>query len=182
MLPGGRDTSYHNAELTGPADATREQVLDFAAAAGLGDPATAVDGGGIARIFSVLLWLPFAVTAVYVLIRFLIAEGLAGWRRPMVIFGLLLVLALALPALLDAVPVWAIPSKWSDFAFWDTLGKRTEAYFTEWLLMRPYIKDAQAKSLMLQAGCAAALTLCLLPLLYGRVRSLTTGQGRIGGS
>ncbi len=144
-------------ELAGMPDGdARAAALAFAQASGLGEPASFVDGPAIVAFSGLLAALPPVVMGIALLIALLrwVARTLPGKGKGWALaFAALLVLVLALPALLEMLPPAFIPTRFSDFAFWGRLAQTQWEHIEEWLLLRPYHIDLQAKLLLAaQAG------------------------------
>ncbi len=148
-------------ELAGRPDGeARAAALGFARASGLGEPSTLVDGPGMASLAGFLAALPVAVMGLVLLVMLLrrLAKALPGSGKAWPLaFAALLLFALALPALLEALPPTFIPTRFSDFGFWARLAQAQWEYAKEWLLLRPRHIDLRAKLLLAaQAGLFAA--------------------------
>ena len=121
-------------------------ALDLAAQSGLGHPTGILWGSGMAAIGRVLCWLPLALAGC-----FLIMPYLAQLKKiPGIVWAILiLVLVLALPAIIEVLPGWMVPTRWSDFGFygrlWDTFRDR----WHDLLMLSPTPMDAQRKVLFL---------------------------------
>ena len=121
-------------------------ALDLAAQSGLGHPTGILWGSGMAAIGRVLCWLPLALAGC-----FLIMPYLAQLKKiPGIVWAILiLVLVLALPAIIEVLPGWMVPTRWSDFGFygrlWDTFRDR----WHDLLMLSPTPMDTQRKALFL---------------------------------
>ena len=145
-------------ENTAPSvDAARS----FARSAGLGVPAHAVNGSTLAALARLLCWLPPALCAVSLLWRFARALS-ARARRAFWSMGLLL-FALCLPRLLALLPAAWLPTRWSDFAFWQSLLQSGAARIEAWFALPPQSVDVAAKWLLFRHGA-----LCLGGCIVGR--------------
>lgn len=156
------------AELTGgPVNATRDDIENYAIASGLGKPDTILNGTPtfIARLMAII---PLFIMACYA------AGMLIGWLwkshrivRQIITFVIILGFAALLPTLLDAMPDWLIPGRWSDFSFWTSLMRQFDDNVMEFFHMTPKIRDAQGKMLLLsQAFIAYAGTICALLVCF----------------
>ena len=122
------------AELQGVSlDTPKADVLIWCAAAGLPAPQTIVYGPQriwFARCFSIIPLLLVGMAGLVTLLRCttswptLIHNGI--W------FALVLALALMLPTLLSCLPGWLIPSRWSDFSFWQVLADEIHKNRLSW--------------------------------------------------
>ena len=158
--------SFTAVELSGgPSAPDRSEVLSFARAAGLGSP-NSILMGTPASLASALMALPLIILAFYGL-----ALCIARLRvRPVVFAGILLSVligfAFLLPWLLDLLPGWMIPTRWSDFSFWGGLVKQVGEDLREYLVLTPRSRDVEYKLLLIkQAGisfvaASLALSVC----------------------
>ena len=121
-------------------------ALDLAAQSGLGHPTGILWGSGMAEIGRMLCWLPLALAGC-----FLIMPYLAQLKKiPGIVWAILaLILVLALPAIIEVLPGWMVPTRWSDFRFygrlWDTFRDR----WHDLLILSPTPMDARRKVLFL---------------------------------
>lgn len=119
---------------------------DLAAQCGLGMPAGILWGSGMADIGRLLCWLPLILAGCVLTVPYL-----ARLRKlPGIIWCVLsLAIVLALPWLLEIIPGWLTPTRWSDFGFygrlWDTFCQRWQ----DLLMLSPTPMDAQRKTLFL---------------------------------
>ena len=81
-----------------------------------------------------------------------------GWHA-----ALLPVLLAMVPVLLAMVPGAWVPTRWSDFGFWEALGKSAAARVDAWFALPPQHKDIAVKWLLLEQG-ALCLAGCLFAL------------------
>ena len=121
-------------------------ALDLAAQSGLGHPTGILWGSGMAAIGKFLCWLPLVLAAC-----FLIMPYLAQLKKiPGIVWAILiLVLVLALPAIIEVLPGWMVPTRWSDFGFY---GRLWDTFWDRWhdlLMLSPTPMDAQRKALFL---------------------------------
>jgi len=126
---------------------TRRDVENFTISSGLGPPDYVLTGGvaTLARfmaIFPLLIIIPFAV--VWVFRNLNITKTRFPFKKP-VIFARLIIFAIFLPQLLDALPPWLIPTRWSDFAFWSNLISQAGAGILEFLSVNPMLIDVQLR-------------------------------------
>ena len=154
-----------NAELSVAA------ALSFARSGGLGIPAHTVNGGTLAALARLLCWLPLALCMGSLLRRF--ARQLsARARRTFWGVGLFL-FALCLPRLLAALPAAWLPTRWSDFAFWQSLLRSGAARVEAWFALPPQSVDVAAKWLLFRHGA-----LCLGGCIAGRWALTKTQEGK----
>ena len=159
--------SFTAVELSlGPDDPTRDDVRSFATSAGLGSPNNILIGTPVSLAFA-LAAVPIIIIAIYVL-----ALCIARLKvRPAAMWGILLfafiVFAFTLPGLLDMLPGWMIPTRWSDFSFWGGLTSQVGDNLREYLIVAPKLRDVEYKVLLLKQICIAffstglALSVCL---------------------
>lgn len=159
--------SFTAVELSGgPSSITRSNVKSFASAAGLGSPGNILMGMPVS-LASALTALPLFILALYGF-----SLCIARLRtRPAAIQGSLLlaliVFAVFLPGLLDMLPGWMIPTRWSDFSFWGDLVSQIGNDLREYLLLNPKLRDVQYKVLLLkQAGIAFLSVGCALSICF----------------
>lgn len=156
--------------------AQKSEVLAFVQAAGLGAPDSLLEGAAIAGLGSFLCWLPVALAAAVLLVRWVRAV-LAG--RPLATKVLAAVLlftfALLLPRMLGWLPQWVIPSQWSDFAHWAALLDELGSTLRGFLLLRPAARDLGGKLALLLAGGASLLACPLGLWLLSRGKQKTPG-------
>lgn len=154
--------ALRNVALPGTAAGdARQEAIDFARAAGLGEPEHLCYGSSLAALAGALCWLPVLLALgrlAWGLWR--AARALTPLRRQMIAFAAALCFALCLPALLALVPGWAIPSRWSDFAFWGELAHTLAERAVEWLAMPPFAKDVAGKLALGLCGAGLFLACC----------------------
>ena len=136
--------------------------LDLAAQSGLGHPSGILWGSGMARLGRMLCWLPLVIAGCFLLFPCLRKLK----KLPGILWGILvLVLVLALPAIIEVLPGWLVPTRWSDFAFfgrlWDTFCQR----WWDLLMLSPTPMDAQRKAvfvglLFCALGCCVLTVEC----------------------
>jgi hypothetical protein len=121
-------------------------ALDLAAQSGLGHPTGILWGSGMAAIGKFLCWLPLVLAGCM-----LACPYLARLRKlPGLVWAILILgIVLALPWILNVIPGWLVPTRWSDFGFygrlWDTFRDR----WHDLLMLSPTPMDAQRKVLFL---------------------------------
>ena len=154
--------SWSAAELSGgPQDAARGDADSFASASGLGKPENVLAGGGPAFLTGALAVFPVIILCVYWLILFLGFLGkqskLAARLLP---FLLIFIFAAALPRLLDSLPGYLIPSRWSDFSFWSGLIKQAGETLREFLSAEPALRDVECKTLLIRQIAFSFFAVC----------------------
>jgi len=157
------DTSqgFTAVELSGgPADSTRSDVESFSRASGLGSPGSILMGTPTS-VAAILAALPLAILAVYGL-GLLVARMRS---RPAALRGFLLLaflgFAFMLPGLLDKLPGWVIPTRWSDFSFWGSLARQVGNDLREYFTLSPSLRDVAYKMLLLKQLGLAFVSTCL---------------------
>lgn len=104
-----------------------------------------------------VIWLPFCFAAL-LLVRatFQAAVRRSAVCRDILLFFVLLTLVIALPVLLQSLPQWLIPTRWSDFAWWKQTFTQLTIHLLAWLRVPPANRDVCVKTcLLLQLGMAA---------------------------
>lgn len=166
LFAGTDETEYTAAEfVSGPDGDAGEQARTFAMSAGLWAD-TMVYGPSLAAGCRLLAWLPLGAAAVWLVLRGLIL--LRRRSRPAgqaACWVLAVGLAAALPLVLAQLPVWLVPSRWSDFSYWSQLGETLAGQLRALLAMSPALRDVGAKTALLQSvlcGLGALWTVSLL--------------------
>ena len=100
----------------------------------------------MAEISRILCWLPLALVGC-----FLIMPYLAKLKKlPGLVWAILaLILVLVLPTIIEILPGWMVPTRWSDFGFY---GRLWDTFLDRWydlLMLCPTPMDAQRKALFL---------------------------------
>lgn len=148
-----------------------DTALSFARSAGLGVPAHTVHGGTLAALARLLCWLPPMLCAASLLRRFV---RVLSARAKRVFRGAgLFLFALCLPRLLAALPASWLPTRWSDFVFWQSLLQSGAARVDAWFALPPQSVDVAAKWLLLRHGA-----LCLGGCIAGRWTLAKTKEAR----
>lgn len=121
-------------------------ALDLAAQSGLGHPLGILWGSGMAGIGRLLCWMPLILAAC-----FLVLPYLAKLKKlPGLVWAILaLILVLALPAIIEILPGWLVPTRWSDFGFYRRLWNIFWDRWHDLLMLSPTPMDAQRKTLFL---------------------------------
>ena len=156
-----RTQSWSAACLTGgPDGAVRDDVMNYANAAGLGRP-DSILMGGTSPVSGVMTMLPLLILAVYglSLIISLVKKHFPLARKPL-FFIVLIAFAVALPLILGALPAWSVPTRWSDFSFWASLIERASGGMREFLQAAPMLRDVELRMLMLKQTGIAFLSVC----------------------
>jgi len=153
--------SFTAVELAGGgANPTRGSAESFAVTSGLGRPDYILMSGpmSLARFMAIFpLFIPIAY-ALTLLLRFIKKHyPMAG--TPVFFAGIIL-LAIVLPIMLDAVPVWLIPTHWSDFAFWSTLIELARSSLREFLSADSMLRDVELQIHLLRQTGIFILAVC----------------------
>ncbi|MCL1863923.1 MAG: hypothetical protein FWF78_10195 [Defluviitaleaceae bacterium] len=131
--------SWTVVELSGGmAHPTRRDAEQFAIFSGLGAPDYVIMGGALAlaRFVSLLPVLVLAAHgAVWIFIQTPTSARYAG----------LIMIALSLPLVLNALPPWLIPNRWSDFSFWANLTQNANDGIREFFGINPTLRDVELK-------------------------------------
>ncbi|MCL1803309.1 MAG: hypothetical protein FWG30_06660 [Eubacteriaceae bacterium] len=155
-------------ELTGGGEnATKEEAASYAISSGLGS-ADALITQAPASFAAFMANIPVYIMACYALGMLLGLFGKASRTAKSIgFYSLLLAFALLLPSLLNKLPEWMIPSKWSDFAFWQGLASNFSQAVKEYLRRPPSMRDSIGFSLLAKqaaisfASSMFALAACL---------------------
>ena len=153
--------SWSAVELSGgPEHAMRRDAENFAITAGLGQPDSILMSGSKAFAFALAI-LPLIIPATYALARII---GFIKKQYPMasapLFFFSLTVLALLLPGMLEMLPAWLIPTRWSDFPFWASLLQQARDGLREFLHTSPRLIDVELRMLLLKQSGIAFLAIC----------------------
>jgi len=108
--------------------------------------------------------LPLLILGVYVLVLIVlyIKKHYRAAVAPIMFLGLIL-FAVLLPVLLNALPVWMIPTHWSDFSFWSGLLQQGRDSLRQFLSVNPALRDAEIRMLLLgQAGIMVGSVCCTM--------------------
>jgi len=124
----------------GPSSPDRNDVIGFFASAGIKTPDVILLAGPTS-IASLISMLPLIILVLFVLIKIGIKIHKYKIAFFIAVFFLFLVFALALPGLLESVPLRMIPSRFSDFAFWGSLLDQFFLDIGEYLKLTPRSRD-----------------------------------------
>jgi len=150
------------AELAGgPAHPTRSCAESFAISAGLGRPNHILMSGPgtISRFMAFSPLILLTVYALGLLVKFT-RKYYPSAIAPIFIAGGL-VLAILLPAMLNAMPPWLIPTQFSDFGFWGNLISQAQGSFREFLSAAPMQRDVELRLYLIRQIAIFILTLCI---------------------
>ncbi len=154
--------NFRAVELSGGSDATlRRDIEAFCAASGLGTPRVRIMGQTISFLAEFLAVVPLLIPAVYLLVR-----GLRWLRRRFVLFRkfwwfvFFLGFALSLPSILEVLPSWLIPTRFSDFSFWSSLLNQGGDSIREFFSVLPCLRDVEGYTLLLKHGVFVFFAVC----------------------
>jgi len=153
--------SWNAVELSGgPAIVTRSTAESYASVSGLGRPVSALTGGH-AFLAGLMAALPLLIPACYTLAMIAGAIGKRGpFIRNLILFLILIIFAAVLPTLLEFLPVWLVPTRWSDFSFWISLLRQIPDGLREFLSAAPRLRDVELSMLFLKQAGIAFLSIC----------------------
>jgi len=153
--------SFTAIELSGDPDhPTRADADSFAIAAGLGRPCYILMSGpmSLARLMA---FFPLLIPAVYLLVLvFRFMKKHYPTVRVSVFFAGLLLFAVVLPVMLDALPPWLIPTRFGDFSFWGNLINQAGDSLHEFLSVNPMLRDVELRMHLLRQTLIFMLTVC----------------------
>ncbi len=153
----------------GSVDAIRGDTQAYAAASGLGKPDSILMGGGVSLVAEMVAMLPLLILAGYAMTMII---GLLRQKRLTVVHNLALFLLVVgcialLPRMLDALPAWTIPIRWSDFSFWTSLVEQAYDSTQEFLGATSTLRDVEGKIMLFkQAGLGLAATCCAICVCF----------------
>ena len=165
---------YTAASLAGvPAGDPRGAAGRLVQSAGLaaGDGVTLLPCGTLRGALALLAGLPLLAAAAALAWQLWRSLPLRGGGRWAAGLGLAAAAALALPALLAALPRWLIPSRWADLSFWGGLAETLGQSLLAFVSLPDTARDRRLGILILAAaGCLAAMAAgaLLLSLAGGR--------------
>jgi hypothetical protein len=147
MLASVRDEdtsqSYTAIELSGgQSTPTRNEAESFILAAGLEKPDTILINHP-AFLATTMALLPIMILFLFFIVKLVIRLRQRLLLLNAIVFSALLVFALTLPALLETLPTWIIPSRFSDFSFWGSLTRDIRADLMEYLRLTPKLRDIE---------------------------------------
>jgi uncharacterized membrane protein YozB (DUF420 family) len=118
---------------------------------------------------------PSVALPLILLTIFFIVTGILRLRkRPLhlgiITFLVFLILALMLPGLLESLPQWMIPPRFSDFSFWSTMLTGLGTDLQEHLKQTPRLRDVSYMILFYkQIGLSfISIVMALLVCIHGR--------------
>lgn len=144
--------------------ATRDDARSYAVASKLGNPDSIVMGAGLVFFANVLAALPLLILVVYSIVMiFNFLRKRYSLMSKFLLFFVFAGFSVLLPVILDAVPSWLIPTRWSDFSFWSSLVQQAGNSVKDFLELVPQARDVEGKILLLQqAVIAFAASFCAL--------------------
>lgn len=152
LFAGEYDENYTVVELIGDMKGDSEgNVTIFVENSGLDTPDLIVYGSGIISLLEFACNLPLLVLVTWLS---LYSISLIQNRYPSIKEALwlivLFILAYRLPTLLEQIPQWMLPSRWSDFAFWQSLFETMILRIEEWFYLQATMKDVVIKFIVLK--------------------------------
>ena len=160
---------FSGVELTGAPEEgdPRDAAKEYAKKAGLGEPDVLLNSKTVPGIILLIAWLPAALLTMWFAYRSLrLLHTAAFWKRQLVWFGVILLLAYLVPKGLSMMPGWMIPTRWSDFEHWRLLFKEMNRRTTEWLAITPSLWDIQLKKqLIYQVALFVPALLAVLSMI-----------------
>lgn len=131
------------AELHGISiDSPRADVEQWCQTVGLPAPHAILYGPQRCWIADCLCWIPLCfIGTVWLGCFFRLSLTWSGAVRGIAWFILALLFALLLPFLLQSLPGWLIPARWSDFSFWETLGQHIGQSRQAWAEIPRFWRD-----------------------------------------
>jgi hypothetical protein len=159
--------SWTGAELSGESN-NFGAAENFALASGLGRPDYVLTGGIISFAgfaAAAPLFIPF-VYALILIFKFL--RKYYSNRIAILFFAGLILFAIFLPSLLDSLPDWLIPTRWSDFSFWSSLFSQAENNLREFFSATPALRDVELKMKITRLVGISFLSVCggFVALIY----------------
>lgn len=168
MFVGEEDENYTVVELVGDMKGDSEgTVTIFVGNSGLEAPDQIVYGIGIASLLELACNLPLLIVVIWLSLNSisLIQNRYPEIKEILWIFVFLL-FAYNLPSLLEQIPQWILPSRWSDFTFWQSLLETMIMRIEEWFFLQVTIKDVIIKFIILKVGLLVAVQLICTYYLY----------------
>ena len=140
----------------------RGTVQNLLQSAGLSENDTELlPTGTLRQIINTVAGIPLAIAALIFLNQLWRLAPLGKMGRQVAAFALLLMAALALPDLLDALPRWLVPGRWSDMDFWMDLCNVAQQSLIAFVSLTNSVRDQLLGTQILAFGG------CLLGLLAG---------------
>ena len=154
--------SWTAVELSGgPADCARGDAESFALASGLGKP-DAILMRGPSSVAGFLAAAPLLILCVYGLALLISGVGkrFPAMRAPF-LFMILIALAALAPPILDLLPSWSVPTRWSDFSFWVSLLDQASSGLREFFRAAPGLRDVELRMLLVSQASIALAAICV---------------------
>lgn len=172
LFAGKTDGRYKAVELDGDMEGNPEQTSNnFIVNSGLEEPDQIVYGSSIVSILRILVTLPFILMCMWVLIYFIkLVQNKKYISKELLLFLIFLLIGVMLPTLLEGLPQWLLPTKWSDFSFWQSLLETMKLRVEEWFYLKPTMKDVEIKFIMVSIGLAVTVQLLSTYVLYSLLK------------
>lgn len=165
--------TFTAAELGGVLEEDRRtQAQTLVQQSGLPEPDSMIYGQSMHTLALWFCYLPMVLASVFWIkgCRHRI-HALPPAHRQVLWWGVGMGTALCLPFLLNLLPGWMIPSKWSDFSFWTALLQTGGQCIDEWLALVPAHKDVLAKRAEYLLAFFSAVTCCVTIGWYSKART-----------
>ncbi len=181
IMKGGNDIVWQGAEVSSSEPVTREELIQLLTASPLGVADAMVDGSGITGLLYVLQYIPIFAAGVFVIIKLLAMRCVSYGRiiKRVAVLLALFAMGLLLPSLLSQLPLWLIPSRWSDLGFWSGLLETLWGYALEWFALKPAAKDIVLKQNMLMQGLyTIGMLFALIGIFRGERENAALQKGK----
>lgn len=125
---------------------------DFATAAGQGRPSSSIDGKAIAGMAAFFAMLPTLLLVLACLALFLARQlrHFSKATKTICLFAFLFLFALTLPGIISLLPPALVPTKWSDFSYWQQFIHDIKTSFTSFLFVYPRLRDVEGYTALLK--------------------------------
>jgi len=163
--------SFTAIELSGSSSSTtRADIENYISRAGLPAPdRILLDRPTLLASF--LAFLPLIILTVYLAVCLFIRLKKRALVIYLIVFTVFLGLAFTLPLLLDLLPTWLIPSRFSDFSFWGDMIRQLGDDFREHMWLTPRLRDVSYMILFYKQIGIALISVALAAILCCRHRS-----------
>lgn len=153
LIQGNTDEDYRAVELVGDMKGNPVQTATlFVENSGLEKPDQISYGTSIVSILKMVHYLPFLIVGIWsVLCCIIFLQKGYPKHREIVWLAALLLIAICLPTLLELVPQWMLPTRWSDFSFWQNMIETSRIRVEEWFSLLPTRKDVEIKFIMIKS-------------------------------
>lgn len=168
LRTGEMDENYSGVELVGDMkDNPKGEIDCFVTNSGLGNPDQIVYGTTMVSIMEMICNLPILILGGWMFIYSITYVNKKHPRyRSIISFSMLLFFAINLPFLLEQLPPWILPTKWSDFSFWESLYDSMKQKIVDWFYLSPVRKDVIIKVIMAKIMLIVGIELLCIVKLY----------------